>query len=104
MEKVSLLAASRVEPGILPYSTEILVTSLYPVIHSILQLQRIISTLSIQLILQAYTAACITLSTALWSSRLLAIYTFFAVQGGLGLSRRVVWWTWTSKSVVALRD
>lgn len=104
MDKVSFLTASRVEPSVLPYSTELLFTTLTPLVHSLLHIQRLLSGLSIYLLTQAYTAACITLSTALWSSRFLLINAFFAAQAAFWISRQAIWRTWTSKKVVALRD
>jgi hypothetical protein len=104
MDKVSILTASRVEPQILPYSTEVIITSLSPILQSALDLQRILSSISLHILLQAYTAACFTLTTAVWSSRIVAVHTFFVVKGGVWVSQHAFWWTWTSKGVVAARE
>lgn len=104
MNKVSILTASRVEPNVLPYSANGLITTLSPLVYSALQLQRILSAVSLQILLQAYTAACVTMATAVWSSKLFALHAAIAVKGSVWFSGHAIWWTWTSKGVVALRE
>ena len=104
MEKAAILTASKVEPNVLPYSTEILITSLSPIVQSVLHVQRILGALSLQITLQVYIAAQITLVSAAWAGRIFAIQAFVVVKGSVWASRHVVWWTWTSKGVVTFRQ
>ncbi|KAH8168585.1 hypothetical protein LIA77_11849 [Sarocladium implicatum] len=104
MDKATILTASRVEPNVLPYSTEILITSLSPIFESAIQLQRVLSAVSLQILLQTFIAARLTLTVAAWSSKFCAVHVFVLIRNGAWISGQVVWWTWTSKGVIALRE
>lgn len=104
MEKATILTASRVEPNVLPYSSEVLITSLSPILESALQIQRLLSAASLQLVIQAYIAVRITLTVTAWASRVFAVQAFVVLKGGAWASKKVAWWTWTSRGVVAMRN
>lgn len=110
MDKVTILTASRVEPGIsiTPRSRAGIITALGPALQYAGHLQSILSSASTFLCLHAYFLASVIFATALYASEVVAfqayIATKFGALHGLAMSHKIVLEAWKSKRAQAVRD
>jgi hypothetical protein len=101
MDKVSILTASRVEPSVLaPRSQDIIFTHIAPSLDSAVRLQTVIGSISLNVLFQAYIAASLTLTAALWASHLFAVQAYFATL----LSGKALRQLWNTRVVVSMRN
>lgn len=99
MDKVALLTASRIDPDRSISSPPNGASYLAPALAYLLHLQRLLRSVSVFLCLQAYLLA----STTLYASAIVGRHTYWATRVGTTMSGQLVYGTWDSGVVKALR-
>ncbi|KND89578.1 hypothetical protein TOPH_05595 [Tolypocladium ophioglossoides CBS 100239] len=108
MDKISLLTASKVEPGVSLNPHSAIVSRLGPALAFAAGFQRVLGPFSVVLCLHAYFVANLALAYALYAGRLLAAWAFIATKlgafHGLSVSGKAVADLWESRTVRLVRN
>ena len=108
MEKVALLTASKVEPGVSINPRSDIIRLLAPTLEIALRFQSLVSSVSIFLCLRAFFLASFTFAGVLYASKIVAFQAFIATKigafHGFTMSSKAIIGAWNSRRVQALRQ
>lgn len=99
MGKVTILTASRVAPDLSISSPPNITSHLAPTLAYIFHLQRVLSSVSVFFCLRAYFLAIATV----YDGRIVGFHTYWATRFGTAMSGKLVYGTWESRVIRALR-
>lgn len=104
---MALLAASRTSPTVSLTQRSDVISALYPIVNSALQVQQIVGSVAFHLFVRTYFAATIIATASVWASKSIAWRTFLASRilavTALSMSKRLAWALWDCQKSRQLR-
>ncbi|KAK4097686.1 hypothetical protein N658DRAFT_433532 [Parathielavia hyrcaniae] len=104
---MALLTASRTAPSVSLSQRSDVISTLYPLVTSAVQVQQLLGSAAFHLFVRTYFAASMVAALSLWASKSIAWRTLLASRAlavrSLFLARRLTWTAWDSKTSRRIR-